>query len=263
MSTPLCNIPSFHRSEGRCNYFSKQKAESNYNTTVLPTQYYKRPFRAKKSTFTSRNNIVIILTAMKDEMNEIDQEVDIELTGEDNVDEPLIEEAEENSNQKIKKLQAKLKECEAAKTEHLDNLQRAKAEFLNVRKRLEEEKVRESERTINKHIEKLLPLCDSFHMAMSNTAAWEKVDAEWRTGVESINNQLQRIIESYGVSAIDPEGQTFDPNVHEAMTEVPVDDESKDHTVVSVIQNGYIRKSNDREELIRPARVAVGIFESK
>lgn len=200
---------------------------------------------------------------MKDEMKEIDQEVEIEPTGEDNVDEPLIEETEENSNQKIKKLQAKLKECDAAKTQHLDDLQRTKAEFLNARKRLEEEKVRENERTITKHVEKLLPLCDSFQMAMSNTKAWEKVDPEWRTGVEGINNQLQRILDSYGISTVNPEGQPFDPNVHEAMTEVPVEDAALDHTVVSVIQNGYVRKSNGKQELVRPARVAVGIFESK
>lgn len=198
---------------------------------------------------------------MKDDMNEKEPEVDIEPTGEDNVDEPLIEDIEDISQSKIKQLQAKLKACEAEKSQHLDDLQRSKADFLNARKRLEEEKVRENERTINKHIEKLLPLCDSFHMAMSNQEAWEAIDPVWRKGVEGIQNQLQRILESYGVTEFSPQGETFDPTRHEAMAEVPVNDEKQDHTVVLVMQNGFTREINGKSELIRPARVSVGIFE--
>lgn len=195
-----------------------------------------------------------------DENKNNDLQDDIELTGEDTTIEPEIEEVEDNSNNKIKKLREKLKECEHEKMEHLENLQRAKAEFLNGKKRLEEERLRDKERAITKQVEKLLPMADSFHMAMHDTEAWEAIDATWRKGVESIHNQLHSILESYGVSEFNPERTEFDPNMHEAMTNIPVDDKSLHHKVISVIQNGFIRKVDGKEELLRPARVTVGEY---
>jgi molecular chaperone GrpE len=197
---------------------------------------------------------------MKDNTHEMEPQDDIELTGEDNIDDPELEEIERSSSNKIKTLQAKLKQCEAEKTDLQDNLQRTKAEFLNAKKRLEEEMIRENERAVEKHIQKLIPLCDSFQMAMSNAEAWNAIDAQWRKGVESIKNQLDKILQSYGVSELVPLDQDFDPNLHEAMAEVPVTEADKDHTVVAVIQNGYMREHNGRQTLIRPARVSVGVF---
>lgn len=199
---------------------------------------------------------------MKDDMKEQEPEVEIEETGEDNLDEISVSEEETHSQSKIKQLQAKLKECEAAKSEHLEALQRAKAEFLNARKRLEADKERVKEKLITEHITKLLPLCDSFHMAMSNESSWNAVDAEWRKGVESIATQLHKILEAYGVSAIDPLGEEFDPAMHEALAEVPVETVEQDHQIMAVIQKGYARTIEDKTELIRPARVSVGVFEN-
>lgn len=175
------------------------------------------------------------------------------------IDEEL-EDIEENSEQKIKELRNKLKACEKEKSEHLENLQRAKADFLNGKRRLEEERLRDKERAITAQIEKLIPLCDSFHMAMSDVKAWEAIDATWRKGIESIKNQLDAILTSYGVVEIHPQGETFDPNLHEAMTNVPTQNKDEHHKVMQVIQNGFIRKMGDATELIRPARVTVGEF---
>lgn len=201
-----------------------------------------------------------IIPESMDENKKNDLQDDIELTGEDTTIEPEIEEVEDNSNNKIKKLREKLKECEHEKMQHLENLQRAKAEFLNGKKRLEEERLRDKERAVTKQVEKLLPMADSFHMAMHNAEAWEAIDATWRKGVESIHNQLHSILESYGVSEFNPQGTEFDPNMHEAMTNIPVEDKSLHHKVISVIQNGFIRKVDGKEELLRPARVTVGEY---
>jgi molecular chaperone GrpE len=183
---------------------------------------------------------------------------DIEMTGEDNAIEPEIEEIEEKNTNKLQDVKAKLKVCEHEKMEHLENLQRAKAEFLNGKKRLEEERIRDKARAENKQIEKLLPMADSFHMAMYDKEAWNAIDQQWRKGVESIHSQLQGILESYGVSEINPEGAAFDPNMHEAMTNVTVEDKKMHNTVVSVVQNGFIRTIDGKAELLRPARVTVG-----
>jgi molecular chaperone GrpE len=194
----------------------------------------------------------------KNDKNEFKE--DIEMTGEDNTIEPEIEEIEDKATNKLKELREKLKVCEHEKMEHLENLQRAKAEFLNGKKRLEEEKIGDKKRAENKQIEKLLPMADSFHMAMHDKEAWGAIDEQWRKGVESIHNQLHNILDSYNVSEMNPEGDEFDPNLHEAMTNVSVDDATQHNKVISVIQNGFTRKIEDTEELLRPARVTVGEF---
>ncbi len=175
---------------------------------------------------------------------------DIELTDEvAEIDDLELAEVEDKSMSKIKSLQAKLKACEAEKKQYLDDAQRAKADFLNSKKRLEEDKIRTGERLINDHIEKLLPLCDSFSMAMSNTEAWEAVDDSWRQGIEAIHTQLLGILKGYAVTEIDPLGEMFDPNRHEALGTEDSDAESE--TVTKVIQRGYERNG----DIIRPAKV--------
>lgn len=198
--------------------------------------------------------------AMKDFTD--DKEFDDDFQAEDDalVIEEELEDIEENSAQKVKQLKEKLKESERQKMEYLEDLQRAKAEFLNGKRRLEEERLRDKERAITNQIEKLLPLCDSFYMAMSNKEAWDAIDATWRKGMESVYNQLQNILTSYGVKEINPQGETFDPAVHDAMTNVPVADKKDHHKIIGVIQNGFTRIVNGKEELIRPARVTVGEY---
>ncbi len=198
---------------------------------------------------------------MKEFMDEKDIDTELEPTlDEIDMDEEELEDIEENSAQKIKKLKQQLKDCEKEKMEHLENLQRAKAEFLNGKRRLEEERLQYKERAVTNQIEKLLPLSDSFFMAMSNKEAWEAIDQTWRKGVESIYTQLQSLLSSYNVYEINPIGAEFDPAVHDAMANVPVDDEAMHHKVISVIQSGFIRKIGDKELLIRPARVTIGEY---
>jgi len=191
-------------------------------------------------------------------------DVDMELEDE-NEGTPLdadVVEVEENLESRIKKIKEQLKESEKEKKQHLDDLQRAKADFLNTRKRLEAEKLAIREQMISVNVETLLPLCDSFNMAMANAEAWSAIDTTWRVGVESIFAQLQSILKDYGVSEINPVGETFDPNKHDAMTNVTVDSEEEENKIISVIQLGYVRKIEETEVLIRPARVTVGVLEN-
>lgn len=189
-------------------------------------------------------------------------EVDIDITNEDTViDDVELEEVEEKEADKTKKLRTKLKECEEQKKAIMDDLQRAKAEFLNAKKRLEDEKIQDRLRTKLRHVEELLPLCDSFQMAMSDKDAWEKADKAWRTGVEGIHMQLQQILSSYNVSVIKVDGETFDPHRHEAVGTEKVDSAEKQDIVLSVVQQGYEMKNEDTTEIIRPARVTTGNFE--
>jgi molecular chaperone GrpE len=197
------------------------------------------------------------MTENKEKQEEFDDVVSVD---DEAIDEAELEDIEEHSAQNIKKTKLQLKNCEAEKMEHLENLQRAKAEFLNAKRRLEDERKSDKERAIVNQIEKLLPLCDSFQMAMSNKEAWEAIDPTWRKGIDSIYNQLQSILSSYGVSEVTPVGEVFNPAIHDAMINVSVTSKEDHHKIISVIQNGFVRKVGDTEQLIRPARVTVGEY---
>lgn len=171
-----------------------------------------------------------------------------------------LEVVEEKSSNKIKKLLDKIKRLQEEKQSAQDDLHRTKADFLNARKRLEAEQLRDRVRNKKQFITDLLPLCDSFHMAMSNKETWEKADAAWRIGIEAIHTQLTGLLTAYGVKSIDPQGKTFDPAIHEAVGTEKVTDEKLQDVVLSVIQKGYEMKVDDATEIIRPARVTIGII---
>ncbi len=157
----------------------------------------------------------------------------------------------------VKKLREDLKKAREEKQEYLTGWQRAKADYVNL-ERSEETKRKELRAHITAgFVEELLPTLDSFDMAFANTEAWEKVDANWRSGVEYIYQQLVRTVEDYGVKKVGVLGEVFNPTLHEAIEMVPTEHEDQDHTIASVIQYGYIAG----ERIIRPARVKV--FESK
>ncbi|MCA9361074.1 nucleotide exchange factor GrpE [Candidatus Kaiserbacteria bacterium] len=197
---------------------------------------------------------------MMNDKNDSEVEIDIETENPDQMDVSL-EEIENNSEEKIKKLQAKIKHLESEKATLMEDFQRAKAEFLNARRRLEDQKIEDIEKATTRFIESILPMADSFHMAMTNEEQWQSVDDVWRKGVESINNQLKSVFTLYGVIEINPTGQTFDPQKHEAVSNLPVSEETENDKIQNVVQLGYerVRKDN-RSELIRPAKVTVGQY---
>ncbi len=179
-------------------------------------------------------------------------------------DEDIIEfeynaDGEEDLKATLKKLRKQLREAEKEKQEYLTSWQRERADFMNYKKG-EIEHNRRIEAMAKEHFaEELLPVLDAYDMAFSNKEAWEKVDKNWRTGVEYIHQQLLKVLTEQGIEEIAANaGDPIDPNMHEAMSTVPTDEQSKDHTVAQVIQKGY--KNGDK--IFRPARVNVFEFQS-
>lgn len=164
--------------------------------------------------------------------------------------------AEESAQETIKKLREKLKKATAEKQEYLNNWQRDKAEFLNARKRDKEASDQIVKFATEGLISELIPVLDSFTMAMNNKEAWEKVDKNWRVGVEYIFGQLKKALEESGLKEIDPIGQKFDPIRDEAIGFDPVTDEKLDHTVTTVIQKGYSVSG----KTLKAPKVKVGEF---
>jgi molecular chaperone GrpE len=82
-------------------------------------------------------------------------------------------------------------------------------------------------------------------MAFSNKEAWEKVDKNWRVGVEYIHSQLLKILDDNNFKVMNPSvGDKFDPKFHIAVEHVSTDDKEKDSTITEVKKKGYIL--NDR-----------------
>ena len=162
--------------------------------------------------------------------------------------------AEEHASETIKRLREKLKKTEAERLEYLTGWQRAKADLINARKRDEEDRKEFMKFANERLIDGLIPVLESFELAMNNKEAWEKADKNWRTGVEYIYSQLKKALNDSGLKEIDPIGKPFDHNRDEAAEYVPVEKESEHHKVVAVIQKGYILNGKP----MRPPKVKVG-----
>jgi len=131
-------------------------------------------------------------------------------------------------------------------------LQRERAEFQNFKKRTKKEMDDLRLKISGDVLAKILPVIDDFERALTTIPAEEKGN-EWLTGIEMIQRKLQTIVEGESIEAIDPLGEPFDPNFHEAIgTDDPTDDIPSDH-ITLVLQKGY--KIGDR--VLRPALVKV------
>lgn len=170
------------------------------------------------------------------------------------LDDVEIDEAEGTLKDKISTLRAKLRACEEEKRGHLEELQRARADFLNGRKRLEEQLALDKERATDKLLIELLTLVDSFDTATADKALWDSIDERWRTGVEAIQTNLLSILKKHSIEAVDPIGLPFTPEEHEAVSNRVVKKDAEVDTVVGVLQKGFRRNGR----IVRPARVVVG-----
>jgi molecular chaperone GrpE len=191
-------------------------------------------------------------------LNEIDVTIDSEQEQHNDTE---IRDEEVQIDKKIKALREKLKVTEEKQRAHLEELQRAKADFLNAKRRLEDEKNREKHRSVEEVLLHILPLCDSFHMAMQNNIAWEKADTQWRKGIEGIYAQLKGILSRYGVTEINPIDETFNPTEHEALSIERVANKELHNQIRAVMQMGYKRNQDGNTTIIRPARVVVAEYE--
>ena len=166
------------------------------------------------------------------------------------------EDGEEDLKKTLKKLRGDIKTLKKEKEEYLTGWQKERADFINYKKSEDDRKSMISESIRERILSRFLSVMDSFNMAFSNKEAWEKVDENWRKGVEYIYTDMNKVFEEYGVKAIGEVGEKFDPNIHESIEMVDTDKKENDHTVASVTQKGY--KLGDR--VLRPARVNIYEF---
>src|SRR3989344_451045 len=175
------------------------------------------------------------------------------------------EDGEEDLKKTLRKFRADLKVCKTEKEEYLTGWQKERADFANYKKSEDDRRVMISEALRERILARFLTVMDSFNMAFANSEMWNKVDENWRKGVEYIYGQMNAIFEEYGVKEIGVAGESFDPNIHQPVEMMPTDKKEEDHKVAEVIQKGY--KLGDLSaqagRVIRPARVNVYEFKEK
>jgi len=155
---------------------------------------------------------------------------------------------------KIKKTKEDLKVCQSERAEYLAGWQRAKADYLNLKKQNEEDKKLTSQWAKEVIFADLLTIADSFEMAFGNKEAWEQAPENWRKGIEYIYNQLQSIFRDHNLKEINPQlGSKFNPEEEDPIGTIETAKQEEDDQIVEIIKKGY--KLNDK--IIRPASVRV------
>jgi len=167
------------------------------------------------------------------------------------------DDGEEDFKKTLKKFRTDLKVCKAEKEEYLNGWQKERADFANYRKEEENRRTNFSEAVREQILTRFLTVLDSFNMAFSNKDAWEKVDKNWRQGIEYIYTQLNSIFEEYNVKEIGKVGENFDPNFHQSIEITKTSKKENNNKISLVIQKGY--KLDNR--VIRAARVNVFEYE--
>ena len=143
-----------------------------------------------------------------------------------------------------------LAELQATADEHWNRYLRAAAELENVRKRAARDVENAHKFALERFAGDLLAVCDSLEMALATEG---EVSAEsMKEGSEATLKLLTTVLQRFGIEEVDPLGEPFDPELHEAMTMQPSED-AEPGSVLTVFQKGY--SLNGR--LLRPARVVV------
>jgi molecular chaperone GrpE len=150
--------------------------------------------------------------------------------------------------EELEALKRQLDEAQAQAAEYKDGWQRAVAEFSNYRKRLDRENETAYQNAVAAIAKRYLPVLDDLERALATRPA----DLAWAEGIELICRKLKAILDAEGIQRIEAEGQIFDPNFHEAISQEPSPDHASGQ-VIEVIRNGYML--GDR--VIRPAMVRV------
>ncbi|KMO15328.1 nucleotide exchange factor GrpE [Methylobacterium indicum] len=146
---------------------------------------------------------------------------------------------------------------EAEKLDLKDKLLRTLADMENLRRRTEREVADARTYAVTNFARDMLNAADNIRRALESVPAEARETAEGALkalvdGIELTERDLLKTLERHGVKRVDPQGQRFDPNLHQAMFEVPNPDVTSG-TVVQVVQSGYVIG----ERVLRPALVGV------
>ncbi len=163
----------------------------------------------------------------------------------------LVQESKTEENKELtetEKLSMDLIKSYEKIDELTDTLQRLQAEFENFRKRTEKDAKRLSEYSSASVIGKILPIIDTFEIAIKNSDDEKK----FKEGTVMIYNEIMSVLKSEGLKKIEALNKQFDPYLHEAMMAVEKKESEKD-TIIEVLQEGYMLK----DRVLRHSKVKI------
>lgn len=168
--------------------------------------------------------------------------------------EPEEEETAETEIEEPEALQQALAEEKKRAEEYLSNWQRTQADFVNYKRRSEQERGEIGKYANCDLVNCIIPALDDFERALEHVGP-EMSDDNWVEGIRLIERNLKASLESQGVQEIKAIGEKFDPNFHEAA----MHDTGPEGMVVRELQKGYIL----HDRVIRPSMVVVGNGETE
>ena len=156
------------------------------------------------------------------------------------------------SDDPIEVLEMELQAARLEAVEARQDMLRMQADMDNLRKRLVREHEKARRRTLERFMNDLLPVRDSLERGLEAASDPAASVESLKEGKQLIMKMLSKAMGDHGLQTIDPIGEAFNPEQHEAMTLLP-SDQHDENTVIDVLEKGY--QLHDR--LIRPAKVVV------
>jgi len=191
-------------------------------------------------------------TQQDPEPEEIEHELELEDEASPIGDEAPAEDAEEAPQDELEALQAEIERLKDESSEYLDGWQRARAEFINFKRRNKEENDNTRARITGDILTRFLEVIDDLDLALESKPEAEELQA-WIGGIELIRQKLMLVLKAQNVEEITVErGTGFDPALHEAVT-FEEDDELEEGEIIGTIKKGYVLK----QRVLRPAQVRV------
>ncbi|MBI4493297.1 MAG: nucleotide exchange factor GrpE [Chloroflexi bacterium] len=151
----------------------------------------------------------------------------------------------------LERVREELEDANRKAEEYLDLLRRARADFANFKRRVEDERADQARNIRVEFILKLLPILDDFERALAAVPA-EGKERDWVAGLLLIERKLRGLLEAEGVRKIEAEGAEFNPWLHEAVG-YERSPELEDGRILHVVRPGY----RVGDTVIRPAQVIV------
>lgn len=171
-------------------------------------------------------------------------------------EEQTLDETQQNEEVVVEEVVEERSELEIAKDEAAiatDKYLRLYSEFDNFRKRSAKEKIDLIKSASQDVIKNMLPIVDDFQRAMASNA--EINDAESiKQGFELIYNKLYNSLEAKGLKRIEAQGEVFNADIHEAITNIPASSEDMKGKIMDVVEEGYYLG----EKIIRFPKVVIG-----
>jgi len=153
----------------------------------------------------------------------------------------------------IEQLEQQVAEKDSLLREYIQEHKESVRRFEEAKGRIRQSITQEVEQSKKNFIAPFLDIIDDFDRALES-ANGEKENNQFFEGVSMIKERFLKIIADAGVIQFESQGQEFDPNLHEAIGTVPVENEDEDNKVIHIVKQGY----NINGELLRPASVMVG-----